>query len=253
MMESSIGTSQSTESFSQSVAPSTTTESSTPVTSTPAEKVFRQSEVNDLVKKVKIGAVEDYKRLQVEQPQYASQKFGDAVQQQPQTQSQRESMPENEIRRMAAEEVQRARDQWAQEAHTKSQTEQAQRTVQNFFNKISAGKEKFADFEQVVGDINLKAFPNVVQMLGDYVDNSDEVLYELGKNRLNIAMLENLADKSPQDALLHMQRMAKSIKENAAASKTRVPNDPLSQLRPSNTGTDNGVMSVKDFRMKYKG
>ena len=88
--------------------------------------------------------------------------------------------------------------------------------------------------------------------MGDYVDNSHDVLYELGKDRIKMANLETLAHMSPNDAIIQAQRLSQSIKDNEVASKIKTPNEPLSQIRPSNTGTDNGAMSVKDYRAKYQ-
>ena len=226
------------------------TPSPAPATSS-EEKTFRQSEVNSLVGREKARAVEEYKRLQTEQPQYAQQKYGEsAPQQAPHTQSQVNS--EQEIRRLAAEESQRLRDQWIQDAQEKSQADAAQKTVQNFWSKIAPGKEKYQDFDAVTGDIQYTTFPNVVQLLADHVDNSHDMLYEMGKDRMKMAQLEQLAYMSPKDAIRQAQRMSQSLKDNEAASKTKVPNEPLRQMRPSNTGTDNGVMGVKDYRKKWK-
>ena len=240
----------------QGVAESNAIGNSQPVTSnesqdssTPSERVFKQSDVDNIVKRVKHDAVESYKRMQQTQPEYAQQKFGEALGPQHQTQH---GLTQDDVRRMAAEESQRLRDQWISEANQKSQEENAQRTVQEFFNKINTGREKYSDFDNVTGDIKLARFPNVVQLLAQYVDNSDSVLYELGKDRIKLANLEWLAERSPEDAIVQAQRLANSIKENEQATKTRLPNEPLNQLRPSNTGTDNGVMSVADYRRKYK-
>ncbi len=128
----------------------------------------------------------------------------------------------------------------------------AQRTVQNFYSKTQTGKEKYQDFEAVTGDIQLARFPNVVRLLGDHVENADDVLYELGKDRTKMAMIENLAALSPQDAIKQTQRLAASLKENNDAKRMRIPNEPLSQMRPSTTGTDSGALSVSDYRKKYK-
>lgn len=220
------------------------------------ERTFKQHEVNDIVKRAKYGAVEDFKRLQVEQPQYAREKYGlqpDAAKPDLGSSQSAAYMPqESEVRRLAAEEAQRLRDQWLADAKSKSETEYAQRTVQNFWNKVLPGKEKYQDFEQVVGDIEYARFPNTVQLLAEYVDNADDVLYELGKDRIKMANLEQLAHMSPKDAIVQAKRLAQQIKDNAAAAKVRQPNEPLSQMRPSNTGTDHGVMSVGDFRKKYR-
>lgn len=216
-----------------------------------SERVFKQSEVNDIVKRAKHGAVEDYRRLQTEQPDYAARKFGEP---QGYQQSQPQSvMHEDKIRQMAAEEAQRLRDQWIKDEQSKTENANAQRTVQNFWNKIAPGREKYSDFDQVVDNINLKAFPNVVHLLGDFVDNSGDVLYELGKDRIKLAQLENLAMMSPQDAVIQAQRLSESLRANDAAKNVKMPNEPLSQLRPTNTGTDSGVMTWGDLKKKYRG
>jgi hypothetical protein len=207
------------------------------------ERTFRQSEVNEIVKKAKYGAVEDFRRLQNEQPQYAREKFGEPPSREPN---------DDHYRKIAAEEAQRLRDQWINESRTKTENDNAQRIVQNFWNKVAPGKEKYQDFEKVIGDIEYSRFPNTVQLLSEYVDNSADMLYELGKDRFKMAQLEQLALLSPKDAIIQAQRLSQSLKDNEAAGKTRTPNEPLSQMRPSNTGTDNGVMGVRDYRNKWK-
>jgi hypothetical protein len=249
-MESSRDLSQGQDTSSSSPGIASSAQSAPSAHVQPDERVFKQSEVNDIVKKAKYGAVEDFKRMQTEQPQYAQQKYGGNESyhqvQQPGSPS------EDHYRKIAAEEVQRSRDAWVQEAQSKSEADNAQRIVQNFWNKISPGKEKYQDFDKVTGDIEYSRFPNVVQLLADYIDNSHDVVYELGKDRIKMANLEQLAYMSPKDAIVHAQRLSQSLKDNETAGKVRVPNEPLSQMRPSNTGTDNGVMSVKDYRAKYK-
>ena len=252
-MESSSGMSQGTETLSSQPGVTSATPAQSAPVQTPEERVFKQSEVNDIVKRAKHGAVEDYRRLQSEQPQYAQQKYGEAAPHQPQNTPPAVNTHESEIRRLAAEEAQRLRDQWVQDAQTRSQTENAQKIVQDFWNKISPGKEKYQDFDKVTGDIEYAKFPSVVQLLAQYVDNSHDVLYELGKNRINLSQLELLAERSPKDAIVHAQRLSQSLKDNEAAGKMRLPNEPLSQMRPSSSGTDNGVLGFKDLKKKYKG
>lgn len=216
------------------------------------EKTFKQSEVNSLVGREKARAIEEYRRQQSEQPQYVQQKYGEPATQQPSIQPQNQNTSEQEIRRIAAEETQRFSDQRYEEAQKRHEAESAQKVVQNFWNKVAPGKEKYPDFEAVTGDIEYARFPNVVQLLAEHVDNSHDILYELGKDRGKMATLENLAYMSPKDAIRQAQRMSQSLKDNETASKTRIPNEPLSRMRPSNTGTDNGVMGVKDYRAKWR-
>lgn len=253
MMESSNGMSQGSETNSQpGLTSSAPTQAQTVPVSAPEERSFRQSEVNDIVKRAKHGAVEDYRRLQSEQPNYAQQKYGETSAPSQPNANPTHVSSESDVKRIAAEEVQRLRDQWTQEARTKAETDYAKKTVDNFWNKISPGKEKYQDFDQVTGDIEFARFPNVVQLLADHVDNAHDMLYELGKDRIKMANLEQLAHMSPRDAIKQAQRLSQSLKDNDSAGKVRTPNEPLNQLRPSNTGTDNGVMSVKDYRARYK-
>jgi hypothetical protein len=239
VMEDAIG--QSVDTNSAPVGSNSVAE-----TSTPSEKMLRQSEVNDIVGRAKQDAasraVEQYKRSQSEsapQQSYSQQDSG--------------NMSEERVRRMAGEEAQRLRDQWVSEARTKNETDSAQRIVKSFYDKMEAGKEKYEDFEKVTGELDYQAFPHVVQLLAEQIDNSHEVMYEFGKNALKMEQLERLAERSPRMAVAELRRLADSIKANESATNRRSPNAPLSQQRPSNVGTDSGsTLSMRDLKAKYR-
>lgn len=228
--------------ISQPVASSTPESVSTPTPSqaTNDERTFRQHEVNDIVGRAKHEAVERYKRANEAQ-------FNQAPQQQPSSYN-----SDERFRQIAAEEAKRHLDSVRQDALQQSQNEMAQRTVNSFYSKIQTGKEKYQDFDKVTGDIDLARFPNIVQLMAEYVDNPQDVYYELGRDRIKMATLESLAERSPQDAIKAAHALAQSIKDNEQSAKVRLPNEPLSTLRPSNTGTDTGAMSVSDYRKKYR-
>lgn len=249
-MDEAQGMSQSQDTSS----PGTTSQPA-PEVQTPApqeEKVFRQSEVNSLVGREKARAVEDYKRAQTQQPNYGQQRNNDAIEQQ-RSHQQPYSASEQDIRRLASEEFKRSRDEWIQDARTKSDAEQAENTVKNFWSKIAPGKEKYQDFEKVTPSVEvLMSYPNVVQLIANHVDNAHDVYYMLGQDLTKMELIESMAQRNTQAAIQQMRRMSQSIKDNEAAGRSRIPNEPLSQMRPSNTGTDNGVMSVKDYRAKWK-
>lgn len=229
-------------------------DNSAPVEQSSSERTFRQSELNDIVKRVKHEAVEDYKRISSQQPKYAEQKYGEPSRQQFSVNENQKGFSENDIRKFAAEETQRLRDHYVSETKNQHETEAAQRIVNNFWNKIAPGKEKYQDFEQVTGNIEYARFPNVVQLLSEHIDNSHDVLYELGKNRLKMSQLEQLSYMSPKDAIIEAKRLADSIKENESSGNLKSPNSPLSQLRPSHIGTDTGgAMSMSDYKRKYRG
>lgn len=239
-------------------SPGAMTSSAQPAQTAPVqqsdERVFRQSEVNEIVKKAKYGAVEDYKRVSSEQPDYAARKYGETQIPHQSTPSSQPSGNYNEdhFRKLAAQEAQRLRDEWVQEAKTKAEADNAQRIVQTFWNKLEPGRQKYQDFDKVTSDIEYAQFPNVVQLLAQHSENAHDILYELGKDRIKMGQLEYLCSKSPRDAIVQVQRLSESLKANEQAQKYKTPNEPLSQLRPTNQGTDNGVMGVSDYRRKYK-
>jgi hypothetical protein len=209
------------------------------------ERTFSQSELNDIVKRAKNEAVDRDRRAR-DQASY-----GD-------TSPTRDHSPndrnDDAIRKIVAEETQRQREQFEQQTRQRTEQEQAQNIVNKFWNKISTGKDKYQDFEKVTGDIEYARFPNTVQLLADHIDNASDVLYELGKDRFKMAQLESLSYLSPRDAVIQAQRLANSIKENEEASKLKLPNEPLSQMRPSTTGLGSGDSnSFRDLRMKYRG
>jgi len=247
-MEQAQGMSQGQES---SAPVSSAPPVSAPAPAAPEERTFRQSEVSNLVSRAKNEAVEAYRRQQTEQPQYVEQKYGES---RPPAQPNNTPPDDSRIRQVAAEEAKRHFETIRQDAYQKSQDEMAQRTVQNFRTKVQASKDKYQDFDKVApGEDVLASYPNVVQLLGDFVDNSGDILYHIGQDLTKLELIESMAMRSPQTAVKHMQKLSQSLKDNDAAGKVRLPNEPLSQMRPSNTGTDSGAMSVRDYRNKYRG
>lgn len=210
------------------------------------ERVFKQSEVNEIIKKAKFGAVEDFKRLHTQQPNYAAEKYGDS------SPKHDDGIASDKLQKMIDEAAARHVDKIREEAVLSHQHDQAQRIVQNFQRKTLMGREKFQDFDTVTGDIEMGHFPKVVELLADHVENADEVYYELGKDLLKLSGLQRLAENSMPAAIKEIKRLAHSLKENDEAKRYRQPNEPLSQVRPSTAGTDAGAMSVSDYRKKYR-
>jgi hypothetical protein len=209
------------------------------------ERLFKQSELNEIVGRAKHDAVESFKRQQ--QTQYAQQ-----APQSNQTQSSK-SLSEDDVKRLTGEELSRQRNEWTREAQERADAEIAQRIVSSYKEKIAPGKEKYEDFEAVTNNVDMRYYPNVVQLLAEYVDNSHDVIYELAKNRTKLYQLESTCGHNPQDAIYEIKRLSDSIKANESSSQMKHANSPLSQQRPSNTGTDSGgTLSMKDLKRKYK-
>jgi hypothetical protein len=209
------------------------------------ERVFKQSELNEIVGRAKHDAIESFKRQQ-QQNQYA--------QQAPQSNQSSKSLSEDDVKRLTGEELARQRNDWTREAQERADAEIAQRIVNSYKEKIAPGKEKYEDFEAVTNNVDMRYYPNVVQLLAEYVDNSHDVIYELAKNRTKLYQLESTCGHNPQDAIYEIKRLSDSIKANESTSQMKHANSPLSQQRPSNTGTDSGnSLSMRDLKAKYRG
>ncbi|MDD5211402.1 MAG: hypothetical protein PHV62_03240 [Sulfuricurvum sp.] len=175
-------------------------------------------------------------------------------------QPQHNGMSEQEFRRIAAEEAQRSRNEWHQETQRQAEEQNAQRIANEFFTKVGSGEGGIPAFDKVVAEsgVDLRTIPYHVQ-LANMVDNTREVMVEILGNPSKIAQIQSLIDidlragRQPRLALSEMKRLSESIKANAQAGSFKSPNEPLSQMRPSNAGTGNqGALTVGDYRRKYR-
>lgn len=222
---------------------------SEPVVQQPSERMIPQSQVNEIVGNAKREsaerAVEAYKRQQTQS----------APVQAPQSQepSSGRFTSEDDVKRVAGDEIKRHFSQLEHEAQERANVEAANRIVGMFRDKIIAGKGKFEDFESVTSNVAMQYYPNVVQLLAEHVDNTADVLYHLAKNRDKLYRLESLSAHNSSDAIYEMRRLSDSIKSNEGSSQSKYPNAPLSQPRPSTTGTESGSLSMADLKRKYRG
>ncbi len=190
----------------------------------PAEKVLRQSEVNELVGRVKHDAYSKGLR----DAQGMTQPNAQAAPQQGQGMGGIPQVTEDHVRQMIAD-----------EAHKQTQLAAAHGMLSNFVSQMGSGKGKYSDFDETVANLgDLKAIPHVVQMAS-----------ETG-NPGKVATLTTLAYVNPHLAKVEMKKLADSIKTNEQASKVPAAEDPLSQLKSSTVGTDNGSNAVRDLRNK---
>lgn len=240
------GMSQSSDnSSSQPVATSSAPSQS--VSSDTNEKLLKQSDVDSIVGRAKAEAYERGKREYSSSQQQQSSSQPQA-QSQPQTLGGMPQVTENEVRKLAAQEASRLRDEWIQESQQKSNEQEATRIAQEFTNKLDTGKAKYQDWDQTVGDVEFKNIPHIVQ-LANMVDNTADVMYDLAQNPEKIGNLQQLINTSPKLAYNLMVKMSQRLKDNEAATNFKLPKSPLNHMRPSNTGTDTGAMkSVSDYR-----
>jgi len=211
-----------------------------------AERMLPQSKVNELVGNARREAAEKAAQRAVEE--YKRQNSTTYEQ----TNSQK-SLSEDDVKRLTGEELNRQREDWERQNLERQQADAAKRIVSSYQEKISAGKDKYQDFEAVTNNVDMRYYPNVVQLLAEHVDNAADVFYDLARNRTKLHQIESVCQHNPQDAIYEIQRLSSSIKANDDTSRIKSSNSPLSQQRPSNTGTDSGgALSMKDLKNKYR-
>jgi hypothetical protein len=213
----------------------------------PTERTFTQSELNEIVGRVR-GEEARKRENMISQSQNANHANYAEMPTSP------KALSEDDVKRLTGDELNRRREEWEKETIERQHAEAAQRIVESYKEKIAPGKEKYQDFDAVTNTVDMRYYPNVVQLLAEHVDNAHDILYDLAKNRTKLYQLESTCAHNPQDAIYEIRRLSESIKANDDASKMRQSNAPLSQQRPSNTGMDSGgALSMNDLKRKYRG
>lgn len=209
------------------------------------EKLLKQSEVNDIVKSVKQKTeertranilAESYATAQSAKENNLTKPNGSNNAQVDRTLTGNE-LSEERVRQMVSEESQRI-----------SNESIANQIANDFQQKIIAAKEKYPDIDEAVGQLNLASIPHLA-VWANSLDNTADVIYEISKHPSKFANLLTLSQAAPHLAVMEMQKLSESIKKNQQATdQHKQANEPLDQIKPSTTGTDNGSMSVADFK-----
>jgi hypothetical protein len=228
------GSAQSQDMSASSVpAPPPTPAPSNPQPSEQEGKTWTDKEVNDLVaqkiarERAKHERELQYSRAQMPEPPRTES---------PQTMGGMQQMTPEDIGRI----IDQRAEQWRRDAV-------AQQVVSEFINKLQAGKDKYPDFEDVITDLNLPVMTDLVH-LSNSVDNTADVIYDLGKNPHKVGNLMALINNAPHLAQIEMQKLSNSIKGNVVAQNTTNAKEPLSQIKSSTVGADNGSSSISDLR-----
>jgi hypothetical protein len=222
---------------------------------TPPEKMLPASQVNELIKKAKRKGEQkmqeqlDAAKQQIEQLQAQQGQQQAPVQQQQQAQ---QPQGQNVDAQAIQQQVMQLMQQKMQEDEAKRHQEQLEKEVnevaQNYFGKLAQGKEMYEDFDAVTANFDPAAFPQLVY-LATQADNTAAIIYELQKNPSKLATLATLVEKSPSMARAELAKLSQSIKTNEDAKKNlQEAQDPLTRLKPSPVGTDNGTKTVRDFK-----
>ncbi len=221
--------------------------------STPPEKMLPASQVNELIKKAKRKGEQkmqeqlDAAKQQIEQLQSQQGQQPAAQQQQQPMQQQQQGMSPEQMQQVMQMVQQKQQEEQAR-AHQEQIEKEVNDVAQQYYGKLAQGKQMFEDFDAVTADFDPAAFPQLVY-LATQADNTAAIIYELQKNPAKLAQLSVMVDKSPAQARKMIASLSESIKTNDDAKRNlQEAQDPLSRLKPSPVGTDNGTKTVRDFK-----
>lgn len=208
---------------------------SPPSASKTSEKLFSQSELDRIVGKTRAEVRDEYysRGKQDALSQYSKQQTKDSP-----------SVSMGGINQISPDEIDKIVEQKIKE---RSDAQTANQIAYDFIGKMKSGKDKYSDFEETVSQLNLPAHPQMIYWANS-LDNTADVVYEIAKNPEKFASILMLSQTAPELARRKMQELSSSIKKNDEAQKLPHVNEPLSQLKPSTVGMDNGSMTVRDLR-----
>jgi len=154
--------------------------------------------------------------------------------------------------KLTSEQIKQVHQEIENKAYRQAQEMFHQKSIAEFQGKIAEAKKKYNDFDEAVTSLGFDKMPedalkSMVSLL-NVADNGGDVLYDVAKNPTKYAGIINLVAINPNLAIAEIQRLSRSIKDNDTATKAPITNSPLSQVKPSITGADNGSMTVNDYR-----
>lgn len=212
------------------------------------EKMLSVERVNEIVKKEKLIAAEKARQEVV--AEYAKKMEAEELQEQEsQGQNMRELPSIGGMQSFDPSDIKaQIMQQLAEEAQEERYKNEVLELVQTFSSKMDAGKDLYPDFDDVTADFNPASFPQLVVLAGK-MDNAADVMYELAKNPQKLANIDYFAQRDPKLAKSMLSKLSDSIAQNQeAANKARNTSAPLSRIKSSTVGADNGAMAIRDYK-----
>ena len=215
----------------------------------PPEKQLPQSEVNRL-----IGEAKAKTRSQVlSELQKSQQNLSDNSQNFSQQSS--SAAPKEDIRKIVSDELALHNSRLQEEAKNYHAQQAYQRAVNEVTEKVKEAEKRIPDYAETLANVgNFQDAPGIV-MLANSVDNTGDVLYELAKNPAKAgAILAAFNSNAPLLAKGQIVALSKSIKQNNEAKSDVIPDEPLSQPKPTNISVvGKAPKTASDFAKSYKG
>lgn len=203
------------------------------------QKTFTQDEVNQIVGREKVALKKAYEAKTADN-HAVSAAVPDI------SKYKEEILTEAQQRfRQEQESIQRAQSERQRE-------EEAFRVVDKFKAKMADGRKEISDFDDVMKDMTVAAYPSLVWLAAEE-SNTAEIMYEMAKTPELAASFEELANRDAVAAKARFRRIVKSIADKKQGEAVRKnASEPLSRLKPGTGGTDNGKPSFADLKRKYK-
>lgn len=201
-----------------------------------SEKMLPQSEVNRIIAREKREAKERAKREAMAE-----------LERQTKLSQMKQQSDEPNFSNLTEADVQRLIEEQAQK---QAELAMATKTAHEFMGKLETAKPKYEDFDDVIQDLDLPSIPEIAE-LSNMVENTGDVIYELGKNPSKLVDILTLHGRNPKLAERAMKMLSDSIRQNDAAQNQEFPDQPLKQFkRSAMTSNDNNVnsMSISDLR-----
>jgi hypothetical protein len=214
----------------------------------PSEKSLTQSQVNEVVKREKAGVADRVRREMESKHREELERVRAETQGQSMTQGGAPAVDIDGIEQRVYDkfmnDLQTHRDALEKETHERELKSRAD----SFHLKMSKGSEIFDDYNEVMGDFKAHEFPNAA-LLAEGMPNTAEIMYELANNPSKLLEINSLAERSPGMAQKQLEKLSKSIEANIAAKQNNVSAPaPLSRLKSSTVGVDNGKMGLQDLK-----
>lgn len=227
------------------------------------EKLLPQSEVNKMVSGAKMASYERAKQevkadyeAKIQALQQHSQVSSSSENQLHSTKTQAvQNYTPEQIEQLIDERTTKKFEEREQNAYQQEAIAQYQKEAQHFIDKISRDSKKYPDFDETVKQLELgKTIESDPSLLNLYnsVDNPVDVLYDLAKHPHKAAQLELLFKSGrTQAAISQLKSLSQSIVQNQTVQHTPQANAPLSQLKTSSLGTDNGKLKMPQLKRKF--
>jgi hypothetical protein len=199
------------------------------------EKLIPQSHVDKIVHRTKAEVAERMTR-----------EFDQRMQQQQAPQAAASQANPEEIESRIMQKLQEKQQQEQNDLIQKQRQQAAETVALQYFDKMHKGKEAFPDLDEIMGDFEPQAFPEVVFLAAE-TENTPAVMRELVQNPAKLTAIHAAAKVSEKMARKMMKDLSDSIAKNEKAQAENVTaQPPLSRQKPSpGAGVAAGKQSFK--------